>query len=324
MGPVDRTHAIREVSEHGLRGFELRSPILVTARFLVAAGMLGRSLQWQGAEYLGQRSGLAAYLERGATMGIPLLHPFANRLASRRIAVAGRRVELPGSHPLIHEDGQGLPIHGFVAGLDRFEVERASADRDEARLETRLVWQAPDLLELFPFAHTLRVRVALRDRVLRITTELEAHGERVPIAFGWHPYLRLPELPRAAWKVELPVRSRRELDGKLLPTPVSTPVDEIRAALGENELDHLFDGLAADPVFALSGGGKRVEVRFEENYPVAVVYAPRNDDVVCFEPMTALTDPFREGAEQDPRPLRFAAPGQSFSATFEIRFCEDS
>jgi hypothetical protein len=33
-----------------------------------------------------------------------------------------------------------------------------------------------------------------------------------------------------------------------------------------------------------------VEVRFEQGYPVAQVYAPAEGDFICFEPMTAPTN----------------------------------
>ena len=61
-------------------------------------------------------------------------------------------------------------------------------------------------------------------------------------------------------------------------------------------------------------GGLRIEVAFGPDYPVAVVYAPDNDDVVCFEPMTAPTNPF-----EGDTPLRWAEPGETVSAGFEVR-----
>jgi aldose 1-epimerase len=49
-------------------------------------------------------------------------------------------------------------------------------------------------------------------------------------------------------------------------------------------------------VFALEGGGRRIEVAFEQGFPVAQVYAPRDRDVVCFEPMTAPANALVTGA----------------------------
>ncbi len=52
------------------------------ATFLPGAGMLCSSLRHRGEELLAQNRGVEAYVERGKTMGIPLLYPWANRLAT--------------------------------------------------------------------------------------------------------------------------------------------------------------------------------------------------------------------------------------------------
>src|SRR5438128_8578746 len=51
------------------------------AAFAPSAGMVCCSLCHRGEELLAQRDGVRAYAERGSTMGVPLLHPWANRLA---------------------------------------------------------------------------------------------------------------------------------------------------------------------------------------------------------------------------------------------------
>ncbi|HWT49215.1 MAG TPA: aldose 1-epimerase, partial [Mycobacterium sp.] len=66
-------------------------------------------------------------------------------------------------------------------------------------------------------------------------------------------------------------------------------------------------------VFAVSGGGRRLEVRFEQGYPAAQIFAPLAEDVVCFEPMTAPTDALRRGG------YRCAHPGEPAIAQFSIR-----
>ena len=70
--------------------------------------------------------------------------------------------------------------------------------------------------------------------------------------------------------------------------------------------------LAEPAVFAVEGGGRRIEVAFEEGYPVAQVYAPPDQDFICFEPMTAPT------ALASGDGLRHAEPGATFSAAFSI------
>ena len=113
--------------------------------------------------------------------------------------------------------------------------------------------------------------------------------------------------------VELPVRRRAILDDRCLPTERTEAASYPAAALGGTVLDDLFvDGEPGD-AFALSGGGRRIEVVFDDGYPVSVVYAPVDDDVVCFEPMTAPTNPF-----EGPVASRLVDPGASYAATVRI------
>jgi aldose 1-epimerase len=53
------------------------------ATFATGAGMVCCSLRHRGDELLRQRRGLAAYAATGSTIGIPLLHRWANRLAAQ-------------------------------------------------------------------------------------------------------------------------------------------------------------------------------------------------------------------------------------------------
>jgi aldose 1-epimerase len=50
-------------------------------------------------------------------MGIPLLHPWANRLAGFDYEAAGKHVSLPRGTGVIPTDEAGLPIHGVLPAL---------------------------------------------------------------------------------------------------------------------------------------------------------------------------------------------------------------
>ena len=80
--------------------------------FLPSRGMLGASLRHRGKEILRRVQDLKAAAAKGSTAGIPLLHPWANRLAEPRYSVAGHEVELGPSPSLLHFDEHGLPMHG--------------------------------------------------------------------------------------------------------------------------------------------------------------------------------------------------------------------
>ena len=67
------------------------------AVFLPAHGMLGASLRHRGEEILRRVEDLEAAAAKGSTAGIPLLPPWANRLAEPRYSVAGHDVENNGA-----------------------------------------------------------------------------------------------------------------------------------------------------------------------------------------------------------------------------------
>jgi galactose mutarotase-like enzyme len=58
--------------------------------FLPGHGMLGASLQHRGEEILRRVDDLDGAAAKGSTAGIPLLHPWANRLSGPRYRAAGR------------------------------------------------------------------------------------------------------------------------------------------------------------------------------------------------------------------------------------------
>jgi aldose 1-epimerase len=282
--------------------------------------MVGCSLRHRGEELLGQRGGLARYAETGSSMGIPLLHPWANRLDGLRYSAAQRTVELdPGSMP-VRLDPDGLPIHGLATASPHWEVTAHDADEDRAQLAARLDWAAHDeLMAGFPFAHVLEVQARLSGRTLTVQSTLRAAKSPVPVAFGYHPYVRLPGVPRAEWEVALPVRRRARLDDRGIPTGEAEPFAAPGGRLGETTYDDLFVELCHPPEFHLRGGGRRLEVRFEQGYPVAQVYAPAGEDFICFEPMTAPTNALVTGER-----LHVVAPRGAYSARFAIAVSDAS
>ena len=66
-------------------------------------------------------------------------------------------------------------------------------------------------------------------------------------------------------------------------------------------------------VVSVRAGSRGVSVHYLSGYPVGVVFAPGDVDIVCVEPMTAPTDPFSGRF-----PLRLAEPGAPFEAVFEV------
>jgi galactose mutarotase-like enzyme len=286
------------------------------ATFVPGAGMVGASLRHRGAELLGQRGGLQAYVAERKTMGIPLLHPWANRIGRRRFAVAGREVVIDPEATPLRLDGAGLPMHGLLSGASGWEVRRHEATPAGARLVAAFDFAArADLMAAFPFEHELLLEAEVAGPRLTVAVTVHASGAAaVPIAFGFHPYLRLPDVPRSEWEVEVPVREQLVLDASMLPTGERVAVEVAPGPLGSRTFD---DAYAAPPdgaPFALAGGGRRIELAFLGGYPYAQVFAPAEDDVVAFEPMTAPTNALVDAGPE----LVLVAPGDRFTAAFAI------
>jgi galactose mutarotase-like enzyme len=305
----------REVE--GLQALTLAGPGEggLEAAFVPEAGMVGCSLRHRGRELLGQRGGLERYVAERGTMGIPLLHPWANRVAKRRFRVAGQeaRIEPPAA---ISADPNGLPIHGLLSAARGWRVDRHEATAEGGLLAARFDFDAdPALTVAFPFAHQVLVEAQLADGVLEITTVVRASGGApVPIAFGYHPYLRLPDVDRAEWLVEIPVAERLVLDERMIPTGEREATEVLAGPLGSRTFDDGYLAPAESRPFVVSGGGRRIEVRFDNAYPFAQLYAPADDDVIAIEPMTAPTNALVAGGPD----LPIIEPGAEYRASFSI------
>jgi galactose mutarotase-like enzyme len=57
-----------------------------------------------------------------------------------------------------------------------------------------------------------------------------------------------------------------------------------------------------------------------DGYPFAQVYAPDDDDVIAYEPMTAPTNALVDGGSE----LPVVAPGEDYRAIFSIAVAEAS
>lgn len=290
----------------------LRDPTSsLAAQFVPDVGMIGSSLTDSGVELLGQRRGLDAYLQAGKTMGIPILYPWANRLGGNIYTAEDVRVTLTPGENGVRADPNGLPIHGVLAAYPGWRVTANTDNELTAELD---FGAEPRLLASFPYPHVLTVSVVLADRALTVRTTVTATGEvAVPLCFGYHPYLQVPEAARGEWILETPPLRHLSLDDRGLPTGESSEQPAKQEPLGNNTFDDAYDNVEDGAVFAVSGGGRRLEVHFEQGYSATQIFAPPGEDIVCFEPMTAPTDALSRGG------YRTASPGEPAVAVFAIR-----
>ncbi len=224
-------------------------------------------------------------------------------------------------------DGNGLPIHGVIGGRQAWRLEdgtgrqdgaggQGGAGPDAASLAARLSWseEQPALFEVFPFRHDLRYEARLRDGRLEIAVTVHASGDdAVPLAFGFHPYLSPPGVPREDWHVELPPMRALALDARQIPTGPERELPAESFELDARQFDDGFDSVADGARFVVADASRRIELAFARGYPCAQVFAPAAGQFICFEPMTAPANALRSGDG-----LRVVQPGERFTAAFSV------
>jgi galactose mutarotase-like enzyme len=216
----------------------------------------------------------------------------------------------------VTRDRNGLPMHGLLAAAVGWRVNRHAATDNGGVLAGSFDFaDHRELMAAFPFPHEVLFEASLRGSTLTIATTVVASGERpVPISFGYHPYLRLPDVDRSEWTVGIPARERLELDDRMLPTGGRERVQGESGRLSSTTFDDAYLAPEQGAPFVLAGGDRRIELRFGAGYPFAQVYAPSDDDVVAYEPMTAPTN----ALVADGPDLPILEPGGRYDTAFSI------
>lgn len=279
------------------------------AHFLPGFGMLGASLKHEGAEILRRIDDLAAAAAKGSTAGIPFLYPWANRLSGLSYQKAGPDVVLDPASPLLHFDGNGLPIHGVPWSHLSWDVVERTQDRITATLD----WSSPERLAIFPYPHRLAMTALLEPGALTIATTVLTGERPVPISFGFHPYLGLPGVPRDEWRLTLPAMRRLDLDINGIPTGAEEAFEGFDTTLAGRAFDDGFALSGDSATLALSGGGRRITVEFLEGFTHTQVFAPPGQNFIALEPMTAATNALVSGDG-----LRLVVPDTHFHTIFRI------
>ena len=140
----------------------------------------------------------------------------------------------------------------------------------------------------------------------------DGHPDRpppVPVAFGWHPYLRLPGTPRSQWHLRLPSRTHLALDDLGLPTGGEEPSRREAEPIGRRTFDDLY----------LLGRERRLALVADDDSSITLRWGPgtrtrrcgyrRAEPFAALEPMTAATNSLVERHRTAGR-----HPGDAFTA----------
>ena len=303
------------------------SPQPVEAQVCPAAGGCVVSLRVGTAQLLHLPLPLGQFVAAERTGGIPLLHPFANRLHGHRIEVEGRRIDADLS-PFRHADSKGRPMHGFLLRWPGREgpgwAAEPRTDHEMAELSLSIEWaEHRELYEAFPFPHRLVQRYRLRPDRFEVGCEIHARDAALPASFGWHPYLTLPGAARGDLRLTLPQVEPIPLDAEgfpMAPSPRGAVEPAAQRPIAERAWDDLFRVVAPPSTVRLDDGRRTVEVRLGATCRFLQIYSPAGADFVAIEPMTAPTAALETGGPD----LSIVPAGGVFRAGFEIAWprCE--
>jgi aldose 1-epimerase len=179
-----------------------------------------------------------------------------------------------------------IPIHGFLTTNPNWTFVDAKADDRSAWTTARLdFYKQPGWMKQFPFAHSIEMTHRLRDGVLEVATTIQnLAAEPMPVAIGFHPYLRLTESARDEWTVSVGARTHWRLSPVKIPTGETEPIERLFAdpraiALKDYDLDDVFSDLTRDPsgraVMSVKSAKQKIDVLFGPNWRSAVVWAPK-------------------------------------------------
>jgi aldose 1-epimerase len=264
---------------------------------------------------------LPEWKAKPAQSGIPFLAPWANRLDQDAYWANGHKYLLNPDAATLRRDQNGHPIHGLLLFASDWQVVRLHADQQGAEVTSRLAfWKHPEFMAQFPFAHTIEMTYRLAAGVLEVRTAIENHSlEAMPLVIGFHPWYQIPDVPRDEWTVHLPVRDHYTLSSAFIPTGETKPVDlPDPTRLSGRQLDDVYGGVKAEDEFWVEAKGRKISVRFGKKFSVAVVYAPQGRNVVCFEPMTAITNAFNLAHSGAYQGMQSIAPGATWTESFWV------
>ncbi len=269
--------------------------------------------------------GLAKIAKARKFCAVPFLAPWANRISEDAYWANGKRYLLNPGLGNVRRDKHHTAIHGLLSFSSAWARGASGADERSAYASSSLEFgRYPDLMAQFPFAHTITMTHRLAEGELEVETVLENQSsEPMPVAIGYHPYFRLPEVPRDQWHVHLAARDHLVLDSALIPTGERRPVEFADPhPLREMPLDDVFADLvpSADgrARFWVEGNGRKITVAYGPKYTVAIVYAPAGHDFICFEPMAAITNAFNLAHAGVYRELQSVPPGGEWRESFWI------
>jgi aldose 1-epimerase len=267
---------------------------------------------------------MAAFAANPNQTGVPFMGPWINRLDEQAFWANGTRY--PFDMTLGNIRG-AIPIHGFLTSTSDWRVVSVDAGRRGATVTSRLeFFRQPSWMKQWPFAHTIEMTYRLSEGTLEVeTTIANMSAEPMPVSIGFHPYFQLTDSPRDEWTISVGARTHWKLMPNKLPTGETEAIGAPYTGgvpLRDYDIDDDFSDLVRDAqgraTMSVIGKSQRIDVRFGRNYRAAVVWAPKPQNFICFEPMAAMTNALNLAQKGVYKELQSIPPAGTWRESFWI------
>lgn len=284
-----------------------------------AAGANVKSVVHRGTEYFHQPAELSKL--PGVSSGNPILYPTPNRIKDGRFQFEGRTY-------VFREEG-GNHIHGLVNNA-AFDVVSTQVDAEKAAVICEIRFDpSTQRGKLFPWDHAFRIKVTLREGVVRWDYEVDNDRSQRNLPFGvaLHPYIKYQNSRQQTY-LHVPAKSLMESfqqlpSGKLLhldghPLDARKPVS--------------LEGFNSDDVFFGMSPAQPAKVEFREvNRSITFKASPEFTHLVVWTPQrpymgienqTCSTDAHNLAARGlgDVAHLQICPPGEKRNGWVEYHF----
>jgi galactose mutarotase-like enzyme len=254
--------------------------------------------------------------------GNPILFPSVGRTWDRS---SGTPVQ--GSYRISGlGDGFFMPSHGILY-LCKFRKVEEETSSDKLSVIYELV--VPDAVrkENYPFEVALTQRFTLTRTRIDLEAMMVNMGHSIaPAAFGYHPYFRISNVQRDGVETHLPVSRRlHTTSDTVLLTGESEETSGVMELKADVYYDHVFGNVFGRRMSLVDRSARRIiDVDFDQNFELFLVYSPDGSEFVCIEPWTRglggyerLRTPGWENGEAVP----VLQPGESrqLTAGYQVR-----
>lgn len=231
--------------------------------------------------------------------------PFASRIRAGRFSFAGKQVQLSANNP-----PEPHAIHGHGYQQPWTQLERSGSSLLLEYLHTVDDW---------PWSYRAQQQIVLQEESLWIRlTVVNLSEQMMPLGIGLHPYfVSTPDC-----RVHASAGSQWHLDEELLPVSASA-ADRVNAESvlfrGGDEQDAFYSNWDGSAVLELPELRARVQIQAGAPLRHLVVFADREAEAVCVEPVSNVVDAFNLSSDDQPGDLhQTLQPGDEICAEVRI------